>query len=128
MNHTEVRSWTSVSRIEGPVCITRLAMRPAKSFWKKPQDWRTTCQWFCQRMRFETFTAIAWLIINCCTTKAPGFTTRNSASMAANLGQPLERSYSRGVVVTSDTSHNRKQKTKKNKQKKQKHNTSSPPL
>src|SRR3569833_2619120 len=57
MNHTEVRSWTSVSRIEGPVCITRLAMRPAKSIWKKPQACRTTCQWFCQRMRLETFGA-----------------------------------------------------------------------
>ena len=28
-------------------------MRPAKSFWKNAQDWRTTCQWFCQRMRFD---------------------------------------------------------------------------
>ena len=35
----------------GPVCMTRLAMRPAKSFWKKVQLWRTTCQWLCQRIR-----------------------------------------------------------------------------
>ena len=33
------------------VCITRLAMRPAKSFWKNGQLWRTTCQWLCQRIR-----------------------------------------------------------------------------
>ena len=38
-------------------------MRPAKSFWKNAQDWRTTCQWFCQRMRFDTLAAIAWLAI-----------------------------------------------------------------
>ncbi|WP_315855139.1 hypothetical protein [Chenggangzhangella methanolivorans] len=33
---------TMLSRSAGPVCITLVAMRPAKSFWKKPQDWRTT--------------------------------------------------------------------------------------
>ena len=53
MYQTPVISATSVSRIAGPVCITRLAMRPAKSFWKNAQDWRTTYQWFCQRMRFD---------------------------------------------------------------------------
>ena len=31
--------------------MTRFAMRPAKSFWKNGQLWRTTCQWLCQRMR-----------------------------------------------------------------------------
>jgi len=31
MYQTLVRSATMVSRIAGPVCITRLAMRPAKS-------------------------------------------------------------------------------------------------
>ena len=55
-----------VSRIAGPVCITRLAMRPAKSFWKNAQDCRTTCQWFCQRMRFDTLAAIAWLASRFC--------------------------------------------------------------
>ncbi len=44
MYQTAVRSATRLSRIAGPVCITRLAMRPAKSFWKKVQLWRTTCQ------------------------------------------------------------------------------------
>ena len=33
---------------------SRLAMRPAKSFWKKGQLWRTTCQWLCQRIRLVT--------------------------------------------------------------------------
>ena len=50
---------TTLSRSDGPVCITRFAMRPAKSFWKNPHDCRTTCQWFCQRMRLVTFAAIA---------------------------------------------------------------------
>ena len=62
MYQTPVISATTVSRIAGPVCITRLAMRPAKSFWKNAQDWRTTCQWFCQRMRFDTLAEIAWLV------------------------------------------------------------------
>ena len=66
MYQTLVISATRVSRIAGPVCITRLAMRPAKSFWKNAQDWRTTCQWFCQRMRFDTLAAIAWLAIRFC--------------------------------------------------------------
>ena len=30
-------------------------MRPAKSFWKKVQDWRMTCQWLCQRTRSTRF-------------------------------------------------------------------------
>ena len=44
MYQTAVSSATSVSRIAGPVCMTRLAMRPAKSFWKNAQLWRTTYQ------------------------------------------------------------------------------------
>ena len=64
MYQTAVSSATTLSRIAGPVCITRLAMRPAKSFWKNAHDWRTTCQWLCQRMRFETLAAIAWLAIS----------------------------------------------------------------
>ena len=63
-------SATRVSRIAGPVCITRLAMRPAKSFWKNAQDCRTTCQWFCQRMRFDTLAAIAWLATRFCAVSA----------------------------------------------------------
>jgi hypothetical protein len=42
---------TTLSRTALPVCITRLAMRPAKSFWKNGQLCRTTCQWLCQRIR-----------------------------------------------------------------------------
>ena len=42
---------TRLSRTAGPVCITRLEMRPAKSFWKNAQLWRTTWKWLCQRIR-----------------------------------------------------------------------------
>jgi hypothetical protein len=45
---------TTHSRTALPVCMTRLAMRPAKSFWKNGQLWRTTCQWLCQRIRLVT--------------------------------------------------------------------------
>ena len=62
MYQTPVISATRLSRIAGPVCITRLAMRPAKSFWKNAQDWRATCQWFCQRIRLATLAAMAWLV------------------------------------------------------------------
>ena len=65
MNQTAVSSETRLSRIAGPVCITRVAMRPAKSFWKKAHDWRATCQWFCQRIRLATLAAIAWFITSC---------------------------------------------------------------
>ena len=41
----------TLSRSAFAVCITRLAMRPAKSFWKNGQLCRTTCQWLCQRIR-----------------------------------------------------------------------------
>jgi hypothetical protein len=44
----------TLSRSALLVCMTRLAMRPAKSFWKKGRFWRMTCQWLCQRMRFVT--------------------------------------------------------------------------
>ena len=41
----------ALSRSACAVCMTRFAMRPAKSFWKNGQLWRTTCQWLCQRIR-----------------------------------------------------------------------------
>ena len=33
---------TTDSRNAGAACITLLATRPAKSFWKKPRLWRST--------------------------------------------------------------------------------------
>ena len=62
MYQTLVIVATTLSRIAGPVCITRLEMRPAKSFWKNAQLCRTTCQWLCQRMRLVNGPLIAWLV------------------------------------------------------------------
>ncbi len=44
MYQTALTELTTLSRNAGPVCSTRLARRPAKSFWKNIQLWRTTCQ------------------------------------------------------------------------------------
>ena len=85
MYQTPVISATMVSRIAGPVCITRLAMRPAKSFWKNAQDCRTTCQWFCQRMRFDTLAAIAWLASRFCAAIAAGRTNSSSSAMPISI-------------------------------------------
>src|SRR3954452_8260799 len=91
---------TRLSRIDGPVCITRLAMRPAKSFWKKLQDWRTTCQWLCQRMRLATLAAIAWLDIMFCRVSAAGRSTRSTPAIDSNTGQDVANKLSGGLVVT----------------------------
>ena len=45
---------TTLSRSEFEVFITRLAIRPAKSFWKKFQLCRITCQWLCHRISVVT--------------------------------------------------------------------------
>ena len=99
MYQTLVISATSVSRIAGPVCITRLAMRPAKSFWKKAQDWRTTYQWFCHRMRFETLAAIAWLAIRFCEACAIGRAISSTTAIPRRCGQNVANSWSGGVSV-----------------------------
>src|SRR3972149_3776422 len=54
MYHTARMADITLSRRALAVCITRLAMRPAKSFWKNGQFWRTTCQWLCQRIMLVT--------------------------------------------------------------------------
>ena len=51
---------TTVS-IASPACMILLPMRPAKSFWKKVQLCRITCQWLCQRTRSTRLGTIAWL-------------------------------------------------------------------
>ena len=63
MYQTAVTEAASVERTAGPVCITRLEMRPAKSFWKNAQLWRTTCQCACQRIRPVNGAASAWLVM-----------------------------------------------------------------
>ena len=103
MYQTPVISATTVSRIAGPVCITRLAIRPAKSFWKNAQDWRTTCQWFCQRMRFDTLAEIAWLESRFCVVSASGRSTSKVSAIASSSGQKSANSVSGLLVVISVT-------------------------
>ena len=101
MYQTPVISATTVSRIAGPVCITRLAIRPAKSFWKNAQDWRTTCQWFCQRMRFDTLAEIAWLDSRFCVVSAIGRNTSKVSAIASSSGQKSASSVCGALVVIS---------------------------
>ena len=105
MYQTAVSSATSVSRIDGPVCITRLAMRPAKSFWKNAQLCRTTCQWFCQRIRLPTLAAIAWLAMMFCAVSASGRSTsstdRHAGEHAASTPRTARPACSRVISVTT---------------------------
>ena len=103
MNQTAVSSETRLSRMAGPVCITRVAMRPAKSFWKNDHDWRTTCQWFCQRMRFDTLAAIAWFISRCWVVMASGRASSSTAAMPASSGQDCANNSSGRECVISVT-------------------------
>jgi hypothetical protein len=103
MYQTAVNSATRLSRIAGPVCITRLAIRPAKSFWKKLHDWRTTCQWLCQRMRLATLAAIAWLATMFCRVSAAGRSTRSTPAIASKIGQNAANRLSGGLPVIKVT-------------------------
>ena len=78
---------TTLSRIAGPVCSTRLAMRPAKSFWKNVQLWRTTCQWFCQRIMFERPGFTIWLISTMWQSSTPGRSRSSTTAMPMSCGQ-----------------------------------------
>src|SRR5215831_11038110 len=103
MYQTLVSSATSVSRIAGPVCITRLAMRPAKSFWKNAHDWRTTYQWFCYRMRFDTLAEIAWFAIRFCVVSAIERAISSTTAIPSRCGQNFANSSSGGLAVINVT-------------------------
>src|SRR5262245_40840702 len=92
MYQTLVSSATSVSRIAGPVCITRFAIRPAKSFWKNAQDWRIRYQWFCHLIRFDTLAEIAWLAIRFCAVSASGRAISSTNAMPRRCGQNFANS------------------------------------
>ena len=87
MYQTALIELTMLSRMPGPVCMTRVAMRPAKSFWKKVQLWRTTCQWFCQRTRFIMPGAIACCVIRFCSNSAAGRASSSTAAMPTSCVQ-----------------------------------------
>ena len=89
---------TTLSRSAGPVWITRLAMRPAKSFWKNVQLCRTTCQWFCQRIRFDRPGFTIWLISTTWQSSTDGRSTSSTTAMPASCGQASCSRVGRGVA------------------------------
>ena len=103
MYQTAVISETRLSRKAGPVCITLLAMRPAKSFWKKAQLCRTTCQWLCQRIMLATLAAIAWFMTRFCAVSASGRPISSTAAMPSSIGSDSASSLSGWLEVTSVT-------------------------
>ena len=94
---------TRLSRSAGPVCSTRLAIRPAKSFWKNVQLCRTTCQWFCQRIMLARPGLTTWLIMRFCQNSAAGRASSSTAAIAANCGQASCHSAPGAWVETSAT-------------------------
>ena len=76
----------ALSRSELAVCMTRFAMRPAKSFWKNGQFWRTTCQWLCQRIRLVAPGTSALCLIETSVRIASGRATSTSATIASSIG------------------------------------------
>ncbi len=86
------------------VCMTRLAMRPAKSFWKNGQFCRTTCQWLCQRIMLVTPGISAFWRINMSARLASGRTMSTSATMPTSKGHCRARAAWRSTVSISDTS------------------------
>ena len=65
--------------------MTRLAMRPAKSFWKNVQLCRTTCQWFCQRIMLDRPGFTIWLIMTTWQSNASGRTSSSTPAMTSEL-------------------------------------------
>ena len=94
----------TLSRSALAVCITRLAMRPAKSFWKNGQLCRTTCQWLCQRMRLVAPGMIALWRIATSASITSGRTRSTSATMPTSRGHWSSSAARRSVASISDTS------------------------
>ena len=82
MPQTAVMLAIALWRTAGPVSITRAAIRPAKSFWKNGQLWRTTCRWLCQRTRLVTLATSPALVISVWLAMASGRPASSTAAMA----------------------------------------------
>ncbi len=95
---------TALCRTAGPVSMTRDAIRPAKSFWKKGQLWRTTCRWLCQRTILVTLTTIPAFEIRFWVAMAAGRANSTTSAMVASRVPLRARNVSRGVVVMARTS------------------------
>ena len=91
---------TSDSRIAGPVWSTRVAMRPAKSFWKNAQDWRATYQWFCQRIMLDTLAEIAWLATRFWPVCASGRATSSTTAIPSKVGHDSAHNRAGSLDVT----------------------------
>ena len=95
---------TTDSRSALLVCITRLAMRPAKSFWKNGQLCRTTCQWLCQRIRLVTPGSTALLRTRLSASSVSGRPNSTIAAMAASVGVAARNAAARSSACISVTS------------------------
>ena len=95
---------TTLSRTALPVCITRLAMRPAKSFWKKVQLWRTTCQWLCQRIRLVALGRTALLRTRLSASNAIGRPISTTPTMPSSAGRAAANAAARSAACISVTS------------------------
>ena len=94
----------TLSRSACAVCITRLAMRPAKSFWKNGQLCRITCQWLCQRIRQVAPGMRIMCRIAMSASSTSGRTTSTSATMPASSGNCSCSAAMRSLASISDTS------------------------
>src|SRR5438874_1818769 len=94
---------TALSRNAGPVCMTRAAIRPAKSFWKKVHPCRTTCQWLCQRTMLVRPGISIWLTMMACAKCAAGRTTRSSTAIATSWSPARSQIVSGSWAETSET-------------------------
>ena len=83
--------------------MTRLAMRPAKSFWKKGQLWRITCQWLCQRMSEVAPGMRTMCRIAISASSTSGRTTRTRAIMPMSIGHCSRSAAMRSAASMSDT-------------------------
>ena len=95
---------TTLSRTELLVCITRFAIRPAKSFWKNGQLCRTTCQWLCQRIRLVTPGTTALLRTRLSASSESGRPISTTAAMPRSIGAAALSAAARSLVCISVTS------------------------
>ena len=63
---------TTLSRTAGTGLHHAAGDAAGKVVLEESQDCRTTCQWFCQRIRFDRLAAIAWLESRFCVVSASG--------------------------------------------------------
>ncbi len=79
-------------------------MRPAKSFWKNGQLWRTTCQWLCQRMRLVTFGTTALLRTRLSAKRVTGRPTSTARAIPTSIGSAAANAAARSSACISVTS------------------------